>query len=285
MAELFRAGEVAGRLGIPPSTLRLYSVRFAAWLSEGAASPGAGGGRRGHRTYDEDDVSVLARVKDLLSRGRTVAEVQAALDAPTRAAGGTAPRQRVPVGGTAPRDVPRQPGGVAPAEPAAERRAAQLVARLGEAVHAVAAPAEAAERAWRPPAGAGTAGSEETYGAAGAPLGEPQLGAAQSTAAGGAAMVSPSTNTEQVLALALRALADAQQSEAVWRRLLERRRHEADWLRAELLRQEVELARLALRLGERMRVILRRVEQIAEPVRALLEERAVEAHGTRGRRR
>lgn len=273
MATFYRAGEVSQRLGVPPSTLRLYSVRFAAWLSEGAAAPGGAGGRRGHRSYTEEDVALLARVKALLARGRTVAEVQAALG----------PARRGPVGA---------PGGAGPSAPdgASAEVAGQSSAAAGGGGRPAVGPEPRGREVARPTEGADGVGAEPRRAGA---VREHELGAesvhrAADTRPAGpsrAPAASSGATTEQVVALALCALAEAQHSEAVWRGLLERRRQEADWLRAELLRQEVDLARLAVRLGERMRVILRRVEQIAEPVRELLDEHAAEAQTERRRQR
>lgn len=251
MGELYRAGEVATQLGIPPSTLRLYSVRFAGWLSAGAASPGAVGGRKGHRNYTEGDVVVLGRVKALLSRGRTVAEAQAALGPPTGPQAASAePRWAAGAGRTgASTAVARPLGTTVDGEQVRRERA------MGEAGPGVARD------------GDGT---------------QPKGAAAVVSAAEG---VRPSEADEQVIPIVLRALAEAQQSEAVWRRLLERRRREAEWLRLETLRQEVELARLAGRLNERMRVVLRRLEQLVEPVQALALEQSVDTGRGGSRRR
>lgn len=239
MAELYRAGEVSTRLGIPPSTLRLYSVRFARWLSPGAAAPGGAGGRRGHRSYTAEDLAILARVKELLARGRTVAEVEEALGPPPAARS---------VGNAAPSDVP--------STRAREKDDASAVgsypSSVAAAPHALGGPA--------PPMATPAPGSGPTGAPPAAPPG---------------VTVERIEMAQQVVALALRALAEAQQSEEVWRRLLERRQREAQWLRAEALRQEVELARLVVRLNERMRLVLRRVDQLAAPVQAL-----VEAHAT-----
>ncbi len=67
-----RPGAAAERLGLGVSTLRLYSVRFASFLSRAAARPtSTSGGRTGFRSYDERDLKVLARARDLLSQGLT----------------------------------------------------------------------------------------------------------------------------------------------------------------------------------------------------------------------
>jgi DNA-binding transcriptional MerR regulator len=230
--------------------LRLYSTRFARWLSPGAAAPGGAGGRRGHRSYTEEDVALLARIKDLFARGRTVAEVEAALGPPP---GGPIPPAFTPPSAraaesnrtrVAPPQAPRPP------EAAAATRREEAASSAAASPEASGETAEGRDQRRVPPAP--TADGVEA--------------------------------TQQVVALALRALAEAQQSEEVWRRLMERRKREAEWLRAEVLRQEVELARLVVRLNERMRVVLRRVEQLADPVRAVLEARAVESTAQQRRR-
>lgn len=87
--EKLRPAEVATRIGLAPSTLRLYSVRFAALLSPGAANPPpSADGRPGHRTYTRADVAVLQRAKALLDDGLTYDEALAALAPNHLAAGG-----------------------------------------------------------------------------------------------------------------------------------------------------------------------------------------------------
>jgi DNA-binding transcriptional MerR regulator len=71
----YRPADAAAVVGVPASTLRLYSVRFAPLLSESAAHPvGAGGGRPGARVYSEHDVAILKDGKRLLEQGRTYEE-------------------------------------------------------------------------------------------------------------------------------------------------------------------------------------------------------------------
>lgn len=75
-----RPAEAATVLGVPPSTLRLYSVRFAPLLSDAAARPvERGGGRPGFRLYSERDLAVLREGKVLLERGLTYEEALAEL--------------------------------------------------------------------------------------------------------------------------------------------------------------------------------------------------------------
>ena len=54
---MYSPSQVSEMLGIPPSTLRRYSVLFAAFLSTQ---------RKGKkRTYSDDDISTLKRIKEL----------------------------------------------------------------------------------------------------------------------------------------------------------------------------------------------------------------------------
>ncbi len=74
-AEGYRPAEAAAALGVPPSTLRLYSVRFGPLLSEAAAHPvERAGGRPGFRMYGEQDLALLREGKALLERGLTYDE-------------------------------------------------------------------------------------------------------------------------------------------------------------------------------------------------------------------
>lgn len=74
-SEGYRPAEAAASLGIPASTLRLYSVRFARLLSESAAAPvERGGGKPGYRLYSERDLALLREGKDLLAKGLTYDE-------------------------------------------------------------------------------------------------------------------------------------------------------------------------------------------------------------------
>ncbi|MHB1131261.1 MAG: helix-turn-helix domain-containing protein [Chloroflexota bacterium] len=71
----FRPAEAAAALGVPPSTLRLYSVRFGELLSSAAATPKErSGGRPGFRLYSDRDLDVLREGKVLLGRGLTYEE-------------------------------------------------------------------------------------------------------------------------------------------------------------------------------------------------------------------
>ena len=77
---LIRPAEAAQRLGIPASTLRRWSRRFAAFLSPQAHGLRPADGTRGHRRYTPEDLAVLARCKTLLSQGLTFDQVAAMLE-------------------------------------------------------------------------------------------------------------------------------------------------------------------------------------------------------------
>ena len=68
---LTRPADAARQLGIPASTLRRWSRRFAPFLSPEANGAARENGSRGHRRYTPQDLEVLARCKALLSEGRT----------------------------------------------------------------------------------------------------------------------------------------------------------------------------------------------------------------------
>src|SRR5919205_3905417 len=70
---LYRPREAAAQLGIAPTTLRLWSTRFAALLRPSARKEEGGGA---HRRYTAADLRVLSRAKPLLADGLTYAEVQ-----------------------------------------------------------------------------------------------------------------------------------------------------------------------------------------------------------------
>lgn len=74
-AEGYRPADAAATLGVPASTLRLYSVRFGPLLSAEAARPiERAGGRPGFRLYSEQDLAVLREGKALLEKGSTYDE-------------------------------------------------------------------------------------------------------------------------------------------------------------------------------------------------------------------
>ncbi len=74
MVGLHDPAEAASHLGLPTSTLRLYSVRFRSLLSEHAAPTRAGVGRIGHRRYTDKDLEMLAGARDLVKSGSSFDE-------------------------------------------------------------------------------------------------------------------------------------------------------------------------------------------------------------------
>ncbi|RUA16268.1 MAG: hypothetical protein DSY55_04560 [Clostridia bacterium] len=76
-----RPAEVIQTLGIPASTLRRWSRRFASFLSPEANGDARGHDRRGHRRYTQDDLVILTRCKALLNEGKTLNEVAQHLEA------------------------------------------------------------------------------------------------------------------------------------------------------------------------------------------------------------
>ncbi|MCL4458598.1 MAG: helix-turn-helix domain-containing protein [Chloroflexi bacterium] len=74
--ELAKPAQVAKRLDLAPSTLRVYSSKFAEVLSESASNPPlSADGKAGHRLYTPRDITILAKAKDLLSKGMTYDQV------------------------------------------------------------------------------------------------------------------------------------------------------------------------------------------------------------------
>lgn len=69
---MWTPGQVSDMLKIPPSTLRRYAADFADHLSPGAQ-------RSRGRRFNESDVDILARARELLGQGRSPAEVSAIL--------------------------------------------------------------------------------------------------------------------------------------------------------------------------------------------------------------
>jgi len=70
--ELLKPAAAAERLGLRPSTLRVYSARFAELLSESAGNPKPfPEGKAGHRLYTSRDLTVLGKAKELLEQGLT----------------------------------------------------------------------------------------------------------------------------------------------------------------------------------------------------------------------
>lgn len=78
--EFWKPAEAARKLGMPPSTLRVYSTKFTELLSEAASNPPVSAdGRTGHRLYCERDLVVLAKAKEALGRGLTYEQALAEL--------------------------------------------------------------------------------------------------------------------------------------------------------------------------------------------------------------
>ncbi len=78
--EVFKPAEVCQRLGMPPSTLRIYSTKFAEVLSDSAARPAVSAdGKVGYRVYTGRDLVVLKKAKELLNQGLTYDQVLAEL--------------------------------------------------------------------------------------------------------------------------------------------------------------------------------------------------------------
>lgn len=70
--EFWKPAEAARKLGMPPSTLRVYSTKFTELLSETASNPPVtADGRTGHRLYCDRDLVILAKAKEALGRGLT----------------------------------------------------------------------------------------------------------------------------------------------------------------------------------------------------------------------
>lgn len=112
---MYRAGAVAERLGIAPTTVRSWSTEFQAYLSPSAGKQAGG---TGQRRYTDGDLAVLGHVKRLLAQGMTFEEARRALEAMT-------PEQRT----TPPRPAVAEP----PAEPSAALALPGLLAALQDA--------------------------------------------------------------------------------------------------------------------------------------------------------
>lgn len=69
---MFTSGQVATMLELPSSTLRRYVARYGAALSDGARASRS-------RRFTDGDVVILRRIRELLSAGKTPAEVDAML--------------------------------------------------------------------------------------------------------------------------------------------------------------------------------------------------------------
>jgi len=88
----YRPQEAAQRLGIASSTLRLWSSQFANELSNSARKVASRDGEPiAQRRYTDEDLRVLAQVKELLAQGLTYEEVKRRLRPPVVE---RAPRER-----------------------------------------------------------------------------------------------------------------------------------------------------------------------------------------------
>jgi DNA-binding transcriptional MerR regulator len=76
----YQIGQVAGRLGISPTSVRRWSERFSLWLDDEAGNPELlENGRRAARLYSENDIEVLARVLEVKEQGLSEEEIEADL--------------------------------------------------------------------------------------------------------------------------------------------------------------------------------------------------------------
>ncbi len=88
----YRPQEAAQRLGIASSTLRLWSSQFANELSNSARKVASRDGEPiAQRRYTDEDLRLLAQVKELLAQGLTYEEVKRRLRPPVVE---RAPRER-----------------------------------------------------------------------------------------------------------------------------------------------------------------------------------------------
>ncbi len=95
---LYHPREIASELGIGSSTLRLWSVQFAAELSASARkAPGETSTPWAQRRYTEEDLELLLRVKALLAQGFTYEEARRRLRH-SKATGDRKPGGVLPIG-------------------------------------------------------------------------------------------------------------------------------------------------------------------------------------------
>ena len=73
---MYRAGQVAERMGVAVTTIRAWSNEFAVYLSPSAGRQASG---TGQRRYTDSDVATLAHAKRLLDAGLTFSEARDAL--------------------------------------------------------------------------------------------------------------------------------------------------------------------------------------------------------------
>ncbi len=106
----YRPQEIAEKLGIAPSTLRLWSTRFANLLSNSARKdPETNPGPWAQRRYIDSDLEALLQVKALLGQGLTYEDARRRLLPPARNSG-TQLREQPPARvGTQPAPAPTAP--------------------------------------------------------------------------------------------------------------------------------------------------------------------------------
>lgn len=92
---MYRAGAVAERLDIAPTTVRSWSTEFQAYLSPSAGKQAGG---TGQRRYSDSDLATLGHVKRLLGQGLTFEETRAALGSMTPEERTTPPAADLPTG-------------------------------------------------------------------------------------------------------------------------------------------------------------------------------------------
>ena len=95
---LYHPREIASELGIGSSTLRLWSVQFAADLSASARkASGENSTPWAQRRYTEEDLELLLRVKAMLAQGFTYEEAKHRLRH-SQATGARKPGRLIPIG-------------------------------------------------------------------------------------------------------------------------------------------------------------------------------------------
>lgn len=79
---MYRIGQVAAELDLPPMTIRRWSERYAEWLSEAAGSPETlESGRQAPRCYSPEDVEVLRHIQQWQEEGLEEEAIEAELEA------------------------------------------------------------------------------------------------------------------------------------------------------------------------------------------------------------
>ena len=74
-----RSKQVCDHLGVPATTLRLWSTTFEEFLSPGAQTSLTEKGTPAQRRYTEDDIALLAKVQELLGIGLTYDAIKESL--------------------------------------------------------------------------------------------------------------------------------------------------------------------------------------------------------------